>query len=402
MGPKHIVFKKLSKDKSVGVYMGRRDFVDHVDCVDPVDGVVLVDPVQMRGRKAFVALSCTFRYGAEDEEVLGIEFRRDLYLCTRQVYPPLQDKERSTHTRMQNRLLCKLGENAYPFFFEFPDNLPCSVGLQPAPTDVGKHCAVEFEVKAFSAKTQGEKVRKRSTVKLMIRKVQYAPEQSGPAPSVQTAYEFAISDKSLLLEASLEKLTYYHGENINIHLSITNNSSRTVKSICFLVEQVANVVLYSSDSYVKTVAEEQTSDTVASGGSLEKVYTILPVLANNSEKRGIALDGKLKYEDTNLASSSIVKEGVLKEVLGILVCYKVVVKLKAGGMIASSEVRAELPFQLMHPKPDAVSTMRRCWRGSGTAAQRERRTRRRRRRRVATRPQLKGDDITDRSLWPGS
>lgn len=66
----------------------------------------------------FVTLSCMFRYGRDDMDVMGIAFRRELYLSTRQVYPPLQDRDRSIHTRIQAKLLRKLGDNAYPFFFE--------------------------------------------------------------------------------------------------------------------------------------------------------------------------------------------------------------------------------------------------------------------------------------------
>ncbi|XP_073709799.1 S-arrestin a isoform X1 [Misgurnus anguillicaudatus] len=354
MSPKHVIFKKISKDKSVGVYMGKRDFVDRVDSVEPVDGVILIDPEQLKGKKAYVTLSCAFRYGPDDMDVLGMSFRRELYLSTRQIYPPLQDKDQRILTKVQDKLVRKLGDNAYPFFFEFPDNLPCSVGLQPAPTDVGKHCAVEFEIKAFCAESQDAKVRKRSTVRLMIRKVQYAPEQPGPAPCVKTTRDFLMSDKPLHMEASLEKQTYYHGEPINVLVKINNDSNKNVRNIIITVEQIANVVLYSSDSYMKAVAIEDSGDSVESGAQLKKVYTLLPLLANNRERRGIALDGKLKHEDTNLASSSIIKEGVLKEVLGILVSYRIVVKLIVGGIIGSSEVGVELPFQLMHPKPDTV------------------------------------------------
>ncbi|KAL4608387.1 S-arrestin-like [Arapaima gigas] len=377
MSSKQIVFKKHSKDKSVGVYMGKRDFVDHCDFVEPVDGVIIVDPEQLKGKKAFVTLCCTFRYGRDDMDVIGIKFRRELYQCTHQVYPPLLDRESNVHTKVQEKLLHKLGLNAYPFFFEvrhiltvkrapstfsrcvnccfahqFPDNLPCSVGLQPAPTDVGKKCAVEFEVKAFCAKNQEDKVQKRSCVSLVIRKVQYAPENGGPPPSLELSRQFSTSDKPLCVKASLEKQTYYHGETINIHMTIENNSSKTVKNIIITVEQVANVVLYSNDSYMQTVATLETVDTVDQGENLTAVYAILPLLANNREKRGIALDGKLKHEDTNLASSSIVKEGVLPEVLGILVSYRLVVKLIVGGLFGTSDVRMELPFRLMHPKPD--------------------------------------------------
>uniref|UniRef100_A0AAY5ENS9 S-arrestin n=1 Tax=Electrophorus electricus TaxID=8005 RepID=A0AAY5ENS9_ELEEL len=355
MSPKHTVYKKFSHDKSVGVYMGRRDFVDHSDSVDPVGK--LACPSQLPW-SIYVMLSCTFRYGRDDMDVLGMAFRRDVFLCTRQVYPPLQDRERCVHTRLQERLLHKLGHNAYPFFFEFPDNLPCSVGLQPAPTDVGKHCAVEFEVKAFCAENQEEKSHKRSSVRLAIRKVQYAPNKKGVVPSSETACEFMMSDRPLASQSQVSNSQLAHHTMYPTCLQRTNTKhahtltqtptilSHTL-SLSLTVEQITNVVLYSSDKYVKTVAYEESTDTVPSGTSLKKVYTLCPLLADNRERRGLALDGKLKHEDTNLASSSIVKAEVLKEILGMLVSYRVVVKATASG-----EVAVEVPFLLMHPKPE--------------------------------------------------
>uniref|UniRef100_A0A672R4G1 S-arrestin n=1 Tax=Sinocyclocheilus grahami TaxID=75366 RepID=A0A672R4G1_SINGR len=348
MSPKHVIYKKLSRDKSVGVYMGKRDFVDHCDFVDPVDGVVLIDPEQVKGKKVYVMLSCTFRYGRDDMDVLGMAFRRDIFLSSRQVYPPLQDKERSVHTKVQEKILRKLGDNAYPFFFEFPDNLPCSVCLHPGPTDVGK----VNNVKAFCAENQDEKAQKRSSVRLAIRKIQYAPDKGGAAPSAETTCEFIMSDKPLHMRVSLEKEMYYHGEEMNISVDIGNSSNRNMKDLSVSVEQVTNVVLYSNDKYIKTVAYEETMDTVPSGTSLKKVYTLCPLLDHNRERLGLALDGKLKHEDTNLASSSIVKDEVLKEILGMLVAYRVVVKCNAAGIVGSSEVAVEVPFKLMHPKPD--------------------------------------------------
>uniref|UniRef100_A0A3B4BEA8 S-arrestin n=1 Tax=Periophthalmus magnuspinnatus TaxID=409849 RepID=A0A3B4BEA8_9GOBI len=352
MSPKNVVFKKVCKDKSVTVYMGKRDFVDRVDSVDPVDGVISVDTEALQGRKVFVTLSCVFRYGRDDMDVMGIAFRRELYLSTRQVYPPLQDRDKAVHTKTQAKLLRKLGDNAYPFFFEFPDNLPCSVAMQPAPSDVGKQCAVEFEIKAFSAERQDAKIKKRSAVRLMLRKVQYAPESQGPAPSVEATREFTMSDRPLHAKASLDKEVYYHGEPIKLHLQVTNNSSKNIKNIIVSVDQVANVVLYSNDSYTKSVDIEECGDSVPAGDSLKKTYTLLPLLANNRERRGIALDGKLKHEDTNLASTSIVKEGALKEVMGIMVSYRVMVKLIVGGVVCvcvcvcvCSELEEELVFQ---------------------------------------------------------
>ncbi|CAN0382092.1 unnamed protein product [Lampetra fluviatilis] len=97
------------------------------------------------------------------------------------------------------------------------------------------------------------------------------------------------------------------------------------------------------------------NDTVAPSSTFCKVYTLTPFLASNREKRGLALDGKLKHEDTNLASSTIVKEGANKEILGILVSYKVKVKLVVS---RGGDVAVELPFTLMHPKPPEESISR--------------------------------------------
>lgn len=46
-------------------------------------------------------------------------------------------------------------------------------------------------------------------------------------------------------------------------------------------------------------------DQINANSTFEKEYSVTPLLANNKEKRGLALDGKLKDEDTNLASSTM-------------------------------------------------------------------------------------------------
>ncbi|XP_049744986.1 S-arrestin isoform X2 [Elephas maximus indicus] len=344
----HVIFKKVSRDKSVTIYLGKRDYIDHVNQVEPVDGVVLVDPELVKGKKVYVSLTCAFRYGQEDIDVIGLSFRRDLYFSRVQVYPPVGAA--NAPTKLQESLLKKLGANTYPFLLTFPDYLPCSVMLQPAPQDVGKSCGVDFEVKAFAAdNTDGEedKIPKKSSVRLLIRKVQHAPTEMGPQPQAESAWQFFMSDKPLHLAVSLSKEIYYHGEPIPVTVTVTNNTEKTVKKIKASVEQVANVVLYSSDYYVKPVATEETQEKVPPNSTLTKTLTLVPLLANNRERRGIALDGKIKHEDTNLASSTIIKDGIDRTVLGILVSYQIKVKLTVSG-----EVATEVPFRLMHPQPE--------------------------------------------------
>ena len=65
--------------------------------------------------------------------------RKDLYLASSQIFPTLEDSEvhKRPLTRLQERLIKKLGANAFPFFFELPPHCPASVTLQPAPGDTG-------------------------------------------------------------------------------------------------------------------------------------------------------------------------------------------------------------------------------------------------------------------------
>ncbi|XP_054839297.1 S-arrestin [Eublepharis macularius] len=352
----HIIYKKISRDKGVTIYLGKRDFIDHVDNVEPIDGVVLVDPEIVKEKKVYVTFTCAFRYGQEDIDIMGLTFRKDLYFSRTQVYPSLE-KHRPL-SNLQSCLLSKLGENAYPFVLTFPDYLPCSVYLQPAPHDVGKCCGVDFEIKAFSTNNVEERILKRNSVRLLVRKVQHAPEVPGPPPQAETSRQFFPSKKPLHLKVCLSKEVFYHGEPIPVTVTVINNTDKVVKKISVSVVQVANVILYSSDFYTKTVALEETEVKVQPNCTFTKTMTILPLLANNREKRGIALDGKLKDEDTNLASSTIIKDGTDKTVLGILVAYKIKVKLSVSGLLGdftSSEVGMELPFRLMHPKPEEVT-----------------------------------------------
>ncbi|KAJ3588401.1 hypothetical protein NHX12_011994 [Muraenolepis orangiensis] len=343
------VFKKTSGNGDMTIYLGRRDFVDHVCSVDVVDGVLKVDPANLKGRKVFVYLACAFRYGSEDLDVIGLSFRRDIWVKRVQIYP--YPGLSIAKTPMQESLLKKAGEQGYPFAFEMPTNLPCSVSLQPGPSDSGKACGVDFEVKAYIANdvdNADEVIEKKDTCRLMIRKIQFAPTNTNPGPKVEIP-------KPLQIEASLGKDSYYHGEKISVKVKINNETSKVVKKIQITVEQTTSVVLYSSDTYTKVVCTEEFGETINANSSLEKEFFLTPLLANNSEKRGIALDGRLKDGDTNLASTTLCQTGD-KEMQGLVISYKVKVHLCAssGGLLGSltgSDVVAELPLILMSPKP---------------------------------------------------
>lgn len=347
------VFKKGSPNGKITVYLGKRDFVDHVTHVDPIDGVVLVDPEYLKDRKVFGHVLAAFRYGREDLDVLGLTFRKDLYLASAQIYPKLDDEPtKRPLTRLQERLIKKLGANAYPFFFELPPHCPASVTLQPAPGDTGKPCGIDYEMKAYVGESTEDKPHKRNSVRLAIRKVMYAPNKPGEQPSVEVSKEFMMSPNKLHLECSLDKELYYHGETISVNVHIQNNSNKAVKKIKVSVRQFADICLFSTAQYKCCVDEKESEEgfPLGSGSTLSKVYELKPLLSNNKDKWGLALDGQLKHEDTNLASSTLIPDPTAKENLGIIVQYKVKVKLYLGPL--AGELSAELPFTLMHPKPE--------------------------------------------------
>lgn len=347
------MFKKGSPNGKITVYLGKRDFVDHVTHVDPIDGVVLVDPEYLKDRKVYGHVLAAFRYGREDLDVLGLTFRKDLYLASSLIYPQ-EDKENTKRplTRLQERLMKKLGDNAYPFFFELPPHCPASVTLQPAPGDTGKPCGIDYEMKAYVGDSTEDKPHKRNSVRLAIRKVMYAPNKPGEQPSVEVSKEFMMSPNKLHLECSLDKELYYHGETISVNVHIQNNSNKAVKKLKVSVRQFADICLFSTAQYKCTVDEKESEDgfPLGSGSTLSKVYELKPLLSNNKDKWGLALDGQLKHEDTNLASSTLIPDQSSKENLGIIVQYKVKVKLYLGPL--AGELVAELPFTLMHPKPE--------------------------------------------------
>lgn len=345
------VFKKSSPNSKITVYLGKRDFVDYLSHIDPIDGVVLVDPEYLKERKVYAHVLAAFRYGREDLDVLGLTFRKDLYLATSQVWPPVEEQKKPL-TRLQERLMKKLGPNAYPFYFELPSSSPASVTLQPAPGDTGKPCGVDYELKTYVADGPDDKPHKRNSIQLAIRKLTYAPEEPAPQPSGEAVKEFMMSSGNLRLEATLDKEKYYHGESITVNVLVDNNTSKTVKKVRISVRQYADICLFSTAQYKCVVAELESEEGFpiqASQTGFCKVYTMTPLLSNNRDKRGLALDGKLKHEDTNLASSTIIRDSSQKENLGIVVQYKVKVRLILG--FGSSDLSVELPFTLTHPKP---------------------------------------------------
>lgn len=66
-------------------------------------------------------------------------------------------------------------------------------------------CGVDYELKAYVADGPDDKLHKRNSVQLAIRKLTYAPEEPAPQPTAEAVKDFIISSGNLRLEATLDK-----------------------------------------------------------------------------------------------------------------------------------------------------------------------------------------------------
>lgn len=343
------VFKKCSPNGKLTLYMGKRDFVDHISYVEPIDGIVVVDEEYVRDRRVFAQVVCTFRYGREEDEVMGLSFYKELYLASEQVYPPLEKRPHEL-TRTQERLVKKLGDWAIPFRLTLPAGSPGSVSLQPGLEEEGEPCGVHYYVKLFVGETEIDRSHRRSTVALGIRKVQFAPEKPGPQPCTLVRKDFVLSPGQLELELTLDKQLYIHGETVAVNISIRNHSNNVVKKIKASILQSVDIVLFQNGQYRNVVTGVETQDgcPLQPGASMQKVVQLRPILGALRDRRGLALDAQLKRQETTLASTTLLLDPEQRDAFGIVVSYSVKVKLYLGAL--GGELSAELPFILMHPK----------------------------------------------------
>lgn len=100
------VYKKCSPNGKLAIYLGKRDFIDYLSDSEPVDGIILINQDYMdSSRKIWCQLVCSFRYGRVEDEVMGLNFQKNLYLTTEQIFPQLKKPEFNP-TKLQNRLDC--------------------------------------------------------------------------------------------------------------------------------------------------------------------------------------------------------------------------------------------------------------------------------------------------------
>ena len=125
------------------------------------------------------------------------------------------------------------------------------------------------------------------------------------------------------LEATLDRQLYHHGDQISVNLSIRNNSNKAVKKISVALMQCIDVAMFTGGHYKARVATLETTEgcPVEPGSSMQKVVKLCPSIKNAKNRYGVALDGRLKGEDTDLASSTLLADENSKDIFGMVISY---------------------------------------------------------------------------------
>ncbi|KAK8390683.1 hypothetical protein O3P69_010413 [Scylla paramamosain] len=347
------VYRKSAPNGKLSVYVGRRDYTDHLTHVDPIDGMVWLERDYVKERRVFAQVVMTYRYGREEDEVMGLTFARDMVVASAQVYPP--SPLTKSPNSLQERLQKKLGVNSFPFHLEMPRSAPASVTLQQGyKEETGRPCGVQWELRIF----------RRSCVRLLIRRFQYAPAKQGRKPTASCTKEFLLSPGKLHLQVALDRQIYYHEEAVKVAVTVSNQSNKQVKKVKVSVVQLVEVSLGPAGHVRNTVASIESQDgcPVVPGAGLTRSFSLTPTLRLNQQRRGVAVDGRLKSEDTNLASSTLFTNPDHRDKFGIVVSYVARVKLSMGTL--GGELAAEVPFTLMNPPLEET--------GGGEAAEAQR------------------------------
>jgi len=262
-------------------------------------------------------------------------------------------------TKLQSRLIQTLGDGAVAFTLNFPVLAPNSVNIcsdekeDPSKRTVG----VFYDIKVHLAEHAEDYTgMKGSTVSMGIRKVSYEPYNMMERSPTSTAEKgFTFGSGRLLLEASLAKEVYYHGEELPIQVAINNQSKKSIKSIQCLVNQHCELTMVNTQ-YSCKVARLESLDgcPLQPGLSLKRTYILKPLSQSCAGMRGLCLDASLSKvtDESNLASSSLSESDNVNDLLGVVVSYSVKVKVVLSGM--GGELETELPFKLVHPRPESL------------------------------------------------
>ncbi|XP_022643914.1 phosrestin-2-like [Varroa destructor] len=342
--------------------------------VSSIDGVVLVEPGYLQDRRVFAMVVLTFRYGREDEEVMGLKFYTEAILDYRQVYPePANQTTIEELTPLQETLMRKLGTEAYPLTLRVSPKAPPSVRLHPARPYIGSPLGVSYEIKVFITDKNNDKPHKRNMVRMSLKTVEYAPETTvgiirDPMcrPRISIVKHFILSSGRLEIQAVLDKECYQQGEPLHVHVTLNNSTrTKTVQRLKVSVIQHVNVCMFTHGRFKNIIGTGDSSEGGAGSSAvtpMSRAQRDFVVVLERCEKFPVALAVESDYghddpSHYSLSSTTSLVDPKDKNPYGVSVQYEVKIKAILGWFDRHIIVR--IPFKIVAIRPkDSLSTGR--------------------------------------------
>ncbi|XP_022663592.1 phosrestin-2-like isoform X2 [Varroa jacobsoni] len=385
------IFRKTSLDEKTTIYLYKVEYQDLGCDTDAVEGFVTCDSTKLSpGESLYVALVGRFRYGREEDEVLGMSLCREMYMGHKLVWAKGAGFHQGSSSQSSGETVTSSGEaqpqgalqtgNEQPgpssgvndsdprlpgspsdgrrcpedkakvhFSFVFPEDAPVSTIMQRLTPDAGDTCGVRYYVRCYGSVDLNKEHSTISVLNFPIRKLQFGSPVVNPSKSLPKGTilkEFPLNGGRLALEATLNKAAYEHGEAIRVKISLVNSSHKSVKHVKVTVQQSAQVHLWNTGKLKVTVASTNNrSDChVSTGQCAEKEVILLPKAGDNKNKYGVFIQGREddQAQPPCLASSTIVSEEIAREgrYFGIIVDYEVKVKLCLAALSSLSGFRS--------------------------------------------------------------
>ncbi|XP_036338631.1 uncharacterized protein LOC118748364 [Rhagoletis pomonella] len=163
------VYKKTSPNCVLTLYLPSREITLSGNNPAILRGIIYVDPKAIQGYRVYAQLTLTFRYGREDEEVMGLRFCNEAIMSLHQVWPRNEEPALESLSPLQEALVKRLGDGAHPFTLTLTPQAPPSVQLVPAKRYYGAPIGTSYDVRCFIADKTDEKFHRRASVKMGVR-----------------------------------------------------------------------------------------------------------------------------------------------------------------------------------------------------------------------------------------
>lgn len=255
------IFKKVSQDGNLVLFLPQRELMVTETRVEALMGVALIHENVMKTKdiKVYLQVVLVFRYGREDEELMGLRFCNEVVVAAEQIHPTAMEvalTSTSSSTNAPAPLVNGQGFIAVPFVVDMGATAPPSVRLVPCRPYTGSPIGTSYEVQLFASHAPDELPRRRKMVQMSLRVYERIPKELPPKPHVVLHKQFVFSDKPLVVMAKLDNGVYAEGDTIRVNLSVNRNDGgggHGVRKVKVTAVQQVGVAMFSTGNFKNNV-----------------------------------------------------------------------------------------------------------------------------------------------------